>query len=339
MMLALINYQFLVLKPKNDRILDYQSLTSVSSSNESTPVGSQICPISIENIPVFYTLFVDPDADETETERVKDLVLDQLANLKPIHHPVYVHSIGKELLIPNTTLLERHEHADERVTLESIWRYCQFNSNSKVIYLHSKGSFHPSKENDSLRSLLTKAALSDECASLPSSCDICSARFSPWPHPHTPGNMWLARCDYVSKLINPIKFEERMFEIPKLKKRRNATKLFATVGIDRYACEHYIHSHWKVQPCDLYTNESYVHSYKGIPDHTDESDFQLKVAPRFPLEAYYPSSKRTHWFNYFTNLAHRMEEYQVLYNETPDSSFWGWRMEEWASQQGFFNRT
>eukprot|EP00970_Alexandrium_tamarense_P018849 scaffold13555_cov109-Alexandrium_tamarense.AAC.1 len=27
---------------------------------------------------------------------------------------------------------------------------------------------------------------------------------SPLPHPHTPGNMWLARCDYVAKLVRHI---------------------------------------------------------------------------------------------------------------------------------------
>lgn len=32
---------------------------------------------------------------------------------------------------------------------------------------------------------------------------ICSSRMSPLPHPHTSGNMWLAKCDYISQLIDP----------------------------------------------------------------------------------------------------------------------------------------
>ena len=81
----------------------------------------------------------------------------------------------------------------EMLTLYSLWRYCKQNIGSKVIYLHSKGSFHPKRSNDLLRNLATRAALSKECSSIPSSCNVCSSRFSPFPHPHSPGNMWLSR--------------------------------------------------------------------------------------------------------------------------------------------------
>ena len=49
----------------------------------------------------------------------------------------------------------------------------------------------------------TVAALSEDCRNMPSSCNVCSMRMSPIPHPHTPGNMWAARCSYVSNLIDP----------------------------------------------------------------------------------------------------------------------------------------
>ena len=54
-------------------------------------------------------------------------------------------------------------------------------------------------------------ALSKECAMMPEdTCNVCSSRFSPVPHPHTSGNMWLARCDYIKKLIDPLIFEAAM---------------------------------------------------------------------------------------------------------------------------------
>ena len=32
-------------------------------------------------------------------------------------------------------------------------------------------------------------------------CDVCSLRFSPLPHQHVSGNMWLARCSYVERRV------------------------------------------------------------------------------------------------------------------------------------------
>jgi hypothetical protein len=298
-----------------------------ASSNESTQIGSNTSLTKNENIPVFYTLFVDQNANETEVKRVEAIVFEQLANLKPIHHPVFIHSIGKTLPIPNTTLLHHHESANEEVTLLSLWRYCQNNTHSKVVYLHAKGSFHPSRQNERLRQFLTAGALSDECASLPQSCNVCSSRFSPFPHPHTPGNMWLAQCDYVSKLINPMKIEDRMLEVPNIINRPK--NLHDSVfGIGRFASEHYIHSHWRVQPCDLYPQKTYIHGYNGIPANPEEFHFELEMAPRFTFQTY----KKFDYKGNITNLAHRLDEYQILYNETPDHSFWGMRMPEWQSE-------
>ena len=87
------------------------------------------------------------------------------------------------------------------------------NHETKIIYLRSKGSYNDTPEYKKLRSFLTKGALSKECAGsdddndLPDKCNVCSSRMPPLPHPHTPGNMWLARCDYVSKLIDPLAYD------------------------------------------------------------------------------------------------------------------------------------
>ena len=41
-------------------------------------------------------------------------------------------------------------------------------------------------------------------------CDICGMRFSPTPHAHLPGNMFLARCGYISRLLPPEGFRRKM---------------------------------------------------------------------------------------------------------------------------------
>jgi hypothetical protein len=153
---------------------------------------------------VFYNLFV---AGAEDVERVQDIFDEQLTELDPRLHVINasITSLGHPLPnIPNHMIREHiAEGGDEGITLNAIWNYCRSNNNheTKVIYLHSKGSFHPSEKNDKLRRFITEGALSEECANLPDTCDVCSSRMSPLPHSHTSGNMWLARCDYVAKLV------------------------------------------------------------------------------------------------------------------------------------------
>ncbi|EED87216.1 predicted protein [Thalassiosira pseudonana CCMP1335] len=156
---------------------------------------------------VFYNLFV---AGAEDVERVQDIFDEQLTELDPRLHVLNasITSLGHPLPnIPNHMIREHiAEWGDEGITLHALWNYCRSNNNheTKVIYLHSKGSFHPTVENDKLRRFITEGALSEECAILPDTCDVCSSRMSHLPHSHTSGNMWLARCDYVAKLTNDV---------------------------------------------------------------------------------------------------------------------------------------
>jgi len=125
-------------------------------------------------------------------------------------------SIGVPLQIENTTLPQHDEKGWEPQTLRLLWQQCKINTHDKIVYIHSKGSFHPNNDNDLLRRFLTRGALSEECSNLPSSCNVCSSRMSPIPHPHASGNMWLARCDYVQKLIDPELFEGAMNKVSRV---------------------------------------------------------------------------------------------------------------------------
>lgn len=160
---------------------------------------------------------------------------------------------------------------------------------------------------------LTRGALSKECANLPNTCNVCSSRMSPIPHPHTPGNMWLARCDYVSKLINPRQFAHAMQQV--VGGGENACR-----GTGRYAAEHWIHSHPAARPCDLHTDPAYVWGYWPIP----QGDFlkELKPAPRFPLATY-----TTSWNDCGQDgqlVQQRLDEYQGLFQMAPTDAWWGW---------------
>ncbi|MGK3752684.1 MAG: hypothetical protein ACI8RD_004989 [Bacillariaceae sp.] len=136
---------------------------------------------STTSIPVFYNLFLGA---ENDTSRVLDIVSEQMALLRPEHKPVYIQSMGvKNILIPNTELLGYRINGTEMITLRSLWKYCKKNPYEKVVYLHSKGSSRNSSANEDLRKFLTIGALSEECSKLPQTCNVCSSRFSPLPHP------------------------------------------------------------------------------------------------------------------------------------------------------------
>lgn len=215
-------------------------------------VALQSFASNTSSIPVFYNVFVE---NEQEAPRVAALVEEQLSFRKPHHNPIYVHSIGYNLSIPDTILLQHHEKASEMVTLQSLWEYCHDHPAERVVYIHSKGSFHDTEVNERFRRFLTFGAFSDECAAVPMSiCNVCSSRFSPLPHPHTPGNMFLAHCAYVLKLKQP-RYFERIMQFTKKKGDPVCT------GRLRYAAEHYIHSHFsvKVRRADGWIDSSIPH--------------------------------------------------------------------------------
>jgi hypothetical protein len=93
---------------------------------------------------------------------------------------------------------------------------------------------------------------------------------SPVPHPHASGNMWLARCEYVQKLIDPRLFKDAMNEAVFNADIQRSVG-WCLVGRECWAAEHWIHSHpSSVMPCDLSNDESFVWGYDHIPDYPFE---------------------------------------------------------------------
>jgi hypothetical protein len=155
---------------------------------------------------VFYNVFLNSEADRS---RVQAIVAEQLAMVAKANiSETHITSIKVPIdSVPGAHM--RHiESGTEIDTLSALFDFCKSHPRRNVIYLHAKGSFHNMSENAILRHFLTRGATSVACLYFPHSCHVCSSRFSPLPHPHTPGNMWLARCSYISKLIPPNRFEK-----------------------------------------------------------------------------------------------------------------------------------
>lgn len=273
-------------------------------------------------IPVFYNVYVPPENRTLAT----DIIQEQMNQIRPERHEVLVRSVGDTpVSIPNATILQHEEIGDEKGTLELLWQHCWNHTDDVVVYIHNKGSFHPSSKNDAMRRFQTRGALSEECAnklllsessfsSSSSSCNVCSSRMSPLPHAHTSGNMWVAQCQYIQQLINPVEFEDAMIDYTK---RRHS----GCWGSGRFAAEHWVHSHPSVKPCDLYTRDDYTWDYEDIPTVSElETNMELAPAPRFPLEIY------EHKVCVTMTLRYRLREYKALYNATPGTSWWGWKL-------------
>eukprot|EP01082_Thalassiosira_pseudonana_P007062 g6212.t1 g6212 contig22:516-1826(+) len=284
--------------------LSHMNLDPLQNDTWKIPDNEDTTPSKPYNkIRVFYNLFVASADDEA---RVQAIVDEQMANLDHNLHDVNDSITMLGHMLPNVSsyMIRDHlEQGDEGETLHALWKYCKEHDNRqrKVVYLHSKGSFHPKPQNDKLRRFLTEGALSPECANLPDTCDVCSSRMSPLPHPHTPGNMWLARCDYVAKL---------------------------TIGVSDTAdtLRALGSFHPSVEPCDLST-DNFVWNYNGVPSVPFAKDIQ--PAPRFDFKKYVKNvggcSMRP-----FDVLQRQIHGYQNIYNTTADEEWWGW---------GFFNNS
>jgi hypothetical protein len=246
---------------------------------------------------------------------VKSMMTEQLSNLRP-HHKVFVRSIGAKFNMENVTLLRHDENGDEIETLDLLWEHCLDHPNKKVVYSHSKGSFHAHTNNNKLRRFLTRGALSGECADMPLSCHICSSRMSPLYHARTPGNMWSARCSYVAKLMKPSKFEQEMNRIYEGLRIREWC-----VGTGRYASEHWIHSHPSAKACDLCTDPKFKYGYANIPHHDFEMD--LKPAPRFGMDVFMFDHCDDKVDKKLLTVSFRLEEYKHLYNASVPEDWWG----------------
>ena len=296
-------------KPLPESLVRHNLTTSPTADlhpNETSP-DSDI-------VPVFYNVYAKADRISPAVSIIKE----QMAQVRP-EHKVFVRSIGAPVKVENTTTIRYDEEGDEIETLGLLWQHCRNHTNDKVVYIHNKGSLHPSPANDRLRRFLTRGALSKECLNLPSSCNICSSCMSPLPHVHTSGNMWLARCEYVQKLVNPLEFDLRMARTADAEKYVSEPWC---VGLGRFAAEHWIHSHPSNMPCDL-SSDDYTWDYAGIP----KADFEMKLesAPRFEINKYF-KPRHSCCIEAIKLVGPRLKEYESLYpNETVPESWWGWK--------------
>jgi hypothetical protein len=268
--------------------------------------GSHIGSLKAKKHTVFYNIYVNP-SDPALISAGSEIVREQLVQIarsyaatgvrekrkddpqaqvlrKEDPLEVYYVTIGNADIhktVVNSTCekhslkcihLEHYAAADEEKALTALYQFCEDKESRReehsVIYVHSKGTFHPSvlapeyHGQDEWRRAGTAAATSDLClqslaspessppnnlTSTAKSCNACGLLFQPLPALHFPGNFFSAKCSYITQLLAPANFsavansEIRDYRLAMTKAGTYNNRFFPwapnTVGYERYVSE------------------------------------------------------------------------------------------------------
>lgn len=315
----------------------------------------------LPSLAIFYHIYVPPeDSGVGKVQRAKTIVRQQLHHLSEVMatipdlspSPLYYTSIGTEM---EQTYMQglchnhsRHFHCHqikhlsegfESHTLQALFDHCQQFQTDRVIYIHTKGSFHTKRGQNHWRRHMTDAVASRDCIELAHSnnCDLCGLLFITRPTHHYTGNMFNAKCSYIRKLVPPVEFARKMMTVYQralelIHKGVLEANMFDfespwNTGINRYAMEHWHGSHPSLETiCDL-SNHS-TNEYWKITRATDRKPedwcfdrFPRRPTPGLPLELFQNESKRIR--EYFLLPGHLLKWYQ-LYGELPQIDSWVW---------------
>ena len=301
------------------------------------------------------------------SERVSlEIIAEQVAQMadsgrsSDIH--VYVTSVSPKPNVLNQTHLDdlchkasngsipctlsRHiDSGGELDTLSGLYEYCQQHNSAttllspsslspRVIYVHNKGSFHPSTKNTLWRRAMTAAVVHDSCLSPPNqTCSACGLQFSAPPKMFTnlfPGNFFAASCEYILQLWHPKEYKQKQEAMIRQvfhwrKKGRfhfhdKDDKGWA-IGSGRYVPEHWIGSHPFLQPCDLSIPENYWYWHEHSVNETADWEFSMfpRNHTRMSTSHQQNIEKQLSMYKF---LAGQLYRHLYLYNATPPLTSW-----------------
>jgi len=251
--------------------------------------------------------------------------------------------------------LQHYTNATESVTLSSLYDYCHTdiakeNDMKRVVYLHSKGSFHDHGKQTPWRRALTNSSLHLDCLSPPNSdCDVCGAQYYTMFGSMFPGNMWTAKCSYIRKLLPPTNNGEYVHRKNEAIKQylilKSENIVYNTLGwhqdvffgLGRYINEHWVASHPSIQPCDMHSPQ--VGFWNMVKGQVKDDQYEWGMAPRRLMIFDEPESKPvmrrknidkwlskndTENFRQYYYLAGNMIKWITLYDSVPNQESWVW---------------
>jgi len=299
-----------------------------------------------DDLAIFYNAYIPSSNVSNALRIIKEQLASRASSPTLNTSTLYYTHIGVlNVTFPpcnNCVLLNAVPEGDEVLTLQALHDYCTVNPSGRAIYVHAKGSFTLNEKNERLRRVLTKGAFSDECTKMPryipgnsETCNVCMGKFVGMPFHCSPGNMFVAECEYVKQLIPPKDFTKRKDEVTSKLWKMTQTELQmelglekklddgdwgtkwqfirpSWVGTERYAMEHWMFSHPTIQPCDVFDKKfaypkpplpETVTAQWGLAPREVRSDFRMTIHPFFLLPG-------------------RLYNFRHLYQSAPPKSSW-----------------
>lgn len=287
-------------------------------SNQTYPSDSKKLP----SVAIFLHIYVPKEEDITRADHVKRATRIIHQQLKHVSEGVatvqgieplalYYTTVGRELQPGYVDSICRNhskyfhcnhlQHLDrgfEEHTLGAMYEHCQEYNDDRVIYLHTKGSYHSSKAQARWRRHMTDAVAGHDCVEQAHNkdCDLCGLLFLPRPSLHFTGNMFNAKCRYIQKLTHPEEFQEKMVKVDTKARDWMQQGILQSnmlnveepwnAGIDRFAMEHWHGSHPSAQKiCDV-SNGSRIQYWQQIRAmDRNPGDWEFGIFPRHPSTA------------------------------------------------------
>lgn len=196
-------------------------------------------------------------------------------------------------------------------TLGPLYEHCQSHPQHTVSFISSRN--HPR-----LRSVSTKAVLSDACLRMNQwGCNLCGMHFSLAPLFHFAGNSWMATCQYVNQLLPPHEYTEA--REPMCHEFRNKGDDFMCEdnppgdetgprakdkrwGLGKFAMERWIMSHPSVHIC-----KSFPLPMRFIHNAAEPWEPQLVAIPKLNHYSMFESQRQV--------VDYHMKEYYYFYGQ------------------------
>lgn len=331
--------------------------------------------LTLPTVAIFYHVYV-PVGDDDNTaaaarsqKRALKIINQQLhqvgkgltsiPNLKSIN--LYFTTVGlrledgvlEEICKEFSDHLECHhlKHVDdgfEEYTLTTLYEHCQQHVDDRVLYLHTKGSYHYSKNQNHWRMHMTDAVVSQECIERAhnENCDLCGLLFLPQPALHYTGNMFNAKCSYIRTLLHPKEFEKKMDKFIARGQQLLANGVLQShllnlqspsiLGSGRFAMEQWHGSHPDLHKiCDI--SPHYRHEFWEDTRRKDRKpeDWKFDTFPRHPIIANWSHAQSNillqdimmhdalRKFEY-SLLPGQLLKWYELYGKFPPESSWVW---------------
>lgn len=286
--------------------------------------------------PIFYNIYVPPDSPEQHMNAIRiveEQMLQRSWSDASMKSPVWYTQIGASDMLDNScsTNCRRLSHqstGDEVDTLQALWEYCQDHPEQVVTYIHNKGSFHSTENNEKTRRTATKSAL--DCRNEMSKrrdlsqYNVCAGTMIILPQYLCQANMWTAKCAYIQKLYQPNEYASAMQRFYNITFSGNENACLRPytmkenhVGLGRYAYERWVWSHPDVIPADVIPMRKIDFS-EFPPVWKPSLSRSLKGSPkRMALDRGMGESS-------FARLEGRLLEWNFLYHKQPANDSWIW---------------